>query len=123
MLLDHQCSARIKDRRKQLPIHRAAAIGSDVIILILLEKGKSPINATDLDGATALHHAMAEGHGETAMFLLRREAESHKRDSDGRLAIDVAADQEVSFFPTLDAALLACVSKHWLKTECTVLYR
>lgn len=29
----------------------------------LLIQNKSPLNATDSDGWTALHHAVAEGHG------------------------------------------------------------
>lgn len=48
-------SARTKDRRGQLPLHRAAAIGSVPLVKLLLEN-KSPVNATDASGQTALHH-------------------------------------------------------------------
>jgi len=54
-LLAHNASARSKDRRQQLPLHRAAAIGS-VPIMKLLVQHKSPLNAQDADGSTALHH-------------------------------------------------------------------
>lgn len=95
MLLAHKCSARVKDRRGQLPLHRAAAVGSTPIIKILLEEGKSPVNASDIDGLTALHHAISEGHGDAAIMLLKAGAEPEKRDSEGRLAIDLAPDTKV----------------------------
>lgn len=84
----------------------------------LLLKNKSPLNATDSAGYTALHHAVAEGHGtstsfwnsqnirqiccadtrpgDTAVALLKAGAETDKRDSDGFLALDLAPDKEVS---------------------------
>jgi ankyrin repeat protein len=52
----------VRDKRGQYPLHRAAAVGS-VPMLNLLIKHRSPINATDSAGQTALHHAIAEGHG------------------------------------------------------------
>lgn len=55
-------SARIKDKRGQHAIHRAAAVGS-VPIVEALVKARSPINAADVAGQTPLHHAVAEGHG------------------------------------------------------------
>lgn len=55
-------SARVRDKRGQYALHRAAAVGS-VPMVNLLVQNKSPLNATDTDGWTALHHAVAEGHG------------------------------------------------------------
>ncbi|GIJ83956.1 hypothetical protein Asppvi_002788 [Aspergillus pseudoviridinutans] len=94
-LLANKCSARVKDRRGQLPLHRAAAIGSIPIIKLLLEEGKSPVNATDIDGLTALHHAISEGHGDAAITLLKAGAEADKKDSEGHLAIEMAPDARV----------------------------
>jgi 26S proteasome non-ATPase regulatory subunit 10 len=94
-LLANKCSARVKDRRGQLPLHRAAAIGSIPIIKLLLEEGKSPVNATDIDGLTALHHAISEGHGDAAIALLKAGAEADKKDSEGHLAIEMAPDAKV----------------------------
>jgi 26S proteasome non-ATPase regulatory subunit 10 len=65
---------------------------------MLLEEGKSPVNATDNDGLTALHHAISEGHGDAAILLLKSGAEAEKRDADGRLAIDLVPDDKVSLF-------------------------
>lgn len=79
----------------------------------LLLKNRSPLNATDSAGYTALHHAVAEGHGrcsstrsdrpprltchlgDTAVALLKAGAEVDKRDSDGYLALDLAPDKEI----------------------------
>ncbi|PYH92195.1 proteasome regulatory particle subunit [Aspergillus ellipticus CBS 707.79] len=94
-LIANKCSARVKDKRGQLALHRAAAIGSTPIIKVLLEDGKSPVNATDIDGLTALHHAVSEGHGDAAITLLKAGAEADKRDSNGVLAIDMAPDSKV----------------------------
>lgn len=105
-LLANKCSARVKDIRGQLPLHRAAAVGSAPIIKILLEEGKSPVNATDNDGLTALHHAISEGHGDAAILLLKSGADAEKRDADGRLAIALVPDDKVSAYSCRDVALL-----------------
>ncbi|KZL80977.1 ankyrin repeat-containing protein [Colletotrichum incanum] len=91
---DPPVSTRVRDKRGQYPIHRAAAIGSVPMVMLLI-KNKSPINATDASGYTALHHAIAEGHGDTAMALLKAGAEVDKKDNDGYLALDLAPDKEV----------------------------
>ena len=54
-LFDHGASARVKDKHGQLPLHRGAAIGSVPLIELLLSK-RSPLNATDVSGLSALHH-------------------------------------------------------------------
>ncbi|KAJ5740625.1 hypothetical protein N7493_000497 [Penicillium malachiteum] len=94
-LITNKCSARVKDVRGQLSLHRAAATGSVPILKALLEEGKSPVNATDNDGFTALHHAISEGHGDAAILLLKSGAEPDKRDIDGKLAIDLVPDDKV----------------------------
>ncbi|KAF6792361.1 hypothetical protein CMUS01_16168 [Colletotrichum musicola] len=96
MLLGHDpaASVRVRDRRGQYPIHRAAAVGSAPMTMLFI-RHHSPINATDISGYTALHHAVAEGHGDTAVALLKAGAEAHKRDNDGSLALDLAPDQAV----------------------------
>lgn len=63
----------------------------------LLLKNRSPINATDVAGQTPLHHAVAEGHGDTAVALLKAGAETDKKDSDGFLALELAPDAQVSY--------------------------
>lgn len=99
LLLEHGASARAKDRRGQLPLHRAAAVGSVPIVKVLLEN-KSPVNASDVDGMTALHHAISEGHGDVAVELLRAGAEGDRKDSEGRTAVQCAPDSKVVSFIT-----------------------
>ncbi|KAI1840498.1 hypothetical protein JX265_008605 [Neoarthrinium moseri] len=104
MFFDHKppASARVRDKRGQYPLHRAAAIGSVPMVNLLL-KNKSPLNATDTAGYTALHHAMAEGHGDTAVALLKAGAETGKKDSDGYTALDLAPDKEVKKYVAREA--------------------
>jgi len=99
LLLNHKppASTRVKDKRGQYPIHRAAAVGSAPMVELLL-KNKSPINAADAAGQTPLHHAVAEGHGDTAVALLKAGAETDKKDIDGRLALGMAPDSSVRKF-------------------------
>ncbi|KAH8199052.1 hypothetical protein TruAng_006790 [Truncatella angustata] len=85
-------SARVRDKRGQYPLHRAAAVGS-VPMINLLVKNKSPLNATDSTGYTALHHAVAEGAA--AVALIKAGAETDKKDADGFLALDLSPDREV----------------------------
>lgn len=94
-LLESGASARVKDKRGQLPLHRAAAVGSLPLVRLLLGQGKSSVNATDGDGLTALHHAISEGHGDVAVELMKHGAETGKKDSEERLAIDCAPDRTV----------------------------
>ena len=54
-LINHKATARVKDKRGHLPLHRAAAVGSVPMVQLLLDN-RSPINATDMSGFTALHH-------------------------------------------------------------------
>ncbi|KAL8649274.1 MAG: hypothetical protein Q9226_005649 [Calogaya cf. arnoldii] len=96
-LISRNASARIKDKREQLPLHRAAAVGSVPMVKLLLDN-KSPLNATDIAKYTALHHAILEGHGDTALVLLKAGAEVDKLDVDGKLAIDLAPDSKIKKF-------------------------
>ncbi|KAJ4424763.1 putative ankyrin-repeat protein [Gnomoniopsis sp. IMI 355080] len=96
LLVSHQppASARVRDKRGQYALHRAAAIGSVPMINLLVAQ-KSPLNATDADGQTALHHAVAEGHGDAAVALLKAGAELAKEDAEGKTPLDLAPDKEV----------------------------
>jgi 26S proteasome non-ATPase regulatory subunit 10 len=90
-------SARVKDKRGQLPLHRAAAVGNVPMIKALLD-ARSPLNATDMDGMTALHHAMSEGHGDAALLLLTKGAEFDKKDNDEHVPLDLAPDAKTRKF-------------------------
>ncbi|CAH0047914.1 unnamed protein product, partial [Clonostachys solani] len=95
LLVDNKASTRVRDRRGQYPIHRAAAVGSAPMVALLLQN-KSPLNATDNEGYTPLHHAIAEGHGDTAVALLKAGADFSLKTIEDQLAIDLAPDKEAS---------------------------
>ncbi|KAF8475577.1 26S proteasome non-ATPase regulatory subunit 10 [Kalaharituber pfeilii] len=104
LLISHGATSRVKDKiMQQLPLHRAAAVGSVPMIRLLLED-KSPVNATDRNGYTALHHAIAEGHGDAALELLKAGAETDKKDVDGMLALQLAPDKKVVNWIRVQAA-------------------
>jgi ankyrin repeat protein len=56
-LIAHKASTRTRDRRAQVPLHRAAAVGAVPMIKLLLQN-RSPLNGQDVDGLTALHHGV-----------------------------------------------------------------
>ncbi|KHN98562.1 Ankyrin repeat-containing domain protein [Metarhizium album ARSEF 1941] len=90
-------STCFRDRRGQYPIHRAAAVGSVPMVLLLL-KNKSPLNPADSEGYTPLHHAIAEGHGDVAIALLKEGADFTLKNSDDVLALDLAPDKEACIY-------------------------
>lgn len=45
--------------------------------------------------------AISEGHGDTALALLKAGAETDKKDVDGHLAIELAPDSKVRYTPIL----------------------
>lgn len=94
-LLRHGASVRIKDKKLQLPLHRAAASGSPVLVELLCEK-KSPVNAVDINGWTPLFHALAEGHGDIAVMLVNKyDANDQSEDSKGLKAIDYSLNDQI----------------------------
>ncbi|KAG5926495.1 hypothetical protein E4U42_003269 [Claviceps africana] len=90
-------STRVRDHRGQYPIHRAAAAGSVPMTTLLLDH-RSPLNPTDNEGYTPLHHAIAEGHGDVAMALLKRGADFSIKNAQEELALDLAPDKEVRLY-------------------------
>ncbi|KAL6920175.1 hypothetical protein FSHL1_004152 [Fusarium sambucinum] len=94
ILIENGASTRVRDRRGQYPIHRAAAVGSVPMVTLLL-KNRSPLNPTDNEGYTPLHHAIAEGHGDTAVALLKEGADFTLKNGADELALDLAPDKEV----------------------------
>lgn len=94
-LVDNGASVRIKDKKLQIPLHRAAAAGSMGLIELLC-KAQSPINVQDYQGWTPLFHALAEGHGDVAVLLVNQYyADDQLEDHDGKKALDVALDDKV----------------------------
>jgi 26S proteasome non-ATPase regulatory subunit 10 len=97
-LLARGASARTRDKRGMLALHRAAAVGCVPVLRALVGEGKSPLNASDVDGMTALHHAVSEGHGDAALVLLLAGAEWDRKDKEGRVALDYVPDAKTRAF-------------------------
>ncbi|GAB0134885.1 hypothetical protein EsDP_00003239 [Epichloe bromicola] len=95
-------STRVRDRRGQYPIHRAAAVGSVPMVKLLLQN-RSPLNPTDIEGYTPLHHAVAEGHGDVAITLLKEGADFTLKNAEDKSALDLAPDKEVLSYIMRDA--------------------
>ncbi|GEQ72265.1 hypothetical protein JCM33374_g5952 [Metschnikowia sp. JCM 33374] len=93
----YKCSVRAKDRKGYTALHRAAAIGSQPLIRMLVE-AKANINATDQDGWTPLHHALAEGHGDVGVLLVSLGADPSAETGAGETPADVATDDNVRKF-------------------------
>lgn len=93
--LNAGASVRTKDKKGQLPLHRAAAVGSSRMVQTLVEQGKSPLNATDTFGMTAMHHALAEGHADVALQLVRYGADWHVSTPQAGSVVDVALNEQV----------------------------
>ena len=98
-LIDNGASVRIKDKFNQIPLHRAASVGSLKLIELLCGLGKSPVNWQDKQGWTPLFHALAEGHGDAAVLLVEKYgAEYDLVDNKGAKAEDVALNEQVKKF-------------------------
>lgn len=67
------------------------SLGTPPYIMVCCVDSMLPWNRV---GLTALK-AISEGHGDTALSLLKAGAETDKRDVDGQLAIDLAPDMKV----------------------------
>ncbi|ORY76958.1 ankyrin repeat-containing domain protein [Protomyces lactucae-debilis] len=87
---------RIKDRQGQLPLHRAAAVGSLAIVQRLVANG-SPMSTSDAGGWTPMHHACAEGHADVAQFLVDQGADADKLDADGKTPLQLGDDKMRKF--------------------------
>lgn len=89
LLLEHKASPKTKDIRQVTILQRAAAMGSEKLVALLLDAG-APVNATDINGWTALHYAYAEDHLDIARILEERGADKYLESRDGQLPQAVA---------------------------------
>ena len=73
-----------------------------------------------MDWRLIVPKAISEGHGDTAVVLLKAGAETDKRDVDGNLAIDLAPDKKVNIDPA--TAFSTCINDHnrYGNSYCTV---
>lgn len=86
-----------RDKRKSIPLHYAAHLGSIQAITILLKAG-SDINAVDADGDTPLHWAMQAKKWEAAKYLTTAGAKLTIKNRDGRTPIHWAFKPDILKF-------------------------
>ena len=90
----------------------------------LLLKHRSAVSPADSAGQTPLHHAIAEGHGDAALALLKAGAEADRKDVDGKTPMELAPDKKVCVLGLLNMFDLECEGKldgklTWCRCRCT----
>lgn len=96
LLVQAGASLRIKDKRGQFPIHRAASVGCTALVQYLGEGGRSPLNSKDFQGWTPMHHALAEGFGDVAVLLVKLGADPKVENDEDVTPVQVAVDETVA---------------------------
>jgi ankyrin repeat protein len=71
--------------------------GSVKVVKFLHEKG-ADLNAIGQNGNTALHNAVRFGHYDLVTFLLNNDVRLDIRNSEGKLAIELADDKSKELF-------------------------
>lgn len=94
LLQQYKARVNVRDKRGCSALHRAAAIGNDELVKLLVSKNAA-INATDRDGWTPLHHAFAEGQNSTGLLLIELGADQTIENNEGSTAGSVAIDEEI----------------------------
>lgn len=86
------------------PLMRAAYEGRTGVVRVLLDYRGAAVNAVDDKGATALHHAAAQGEKAICRLLLAHGARVMLRDAAGRTPVDIARQ---AGYPELAKAIAA----------------
>ncbi|KAJ7036828.1 ankyrin repeat-containing domain protein [Mycena alexandri] len=93
LLISRGADINAKDKANQVPLHRAATIGSLGFIRLLLDSSVPPnktrLNNADRIGNTPLHLAMDSAHAEAAVALINAGADRGKLNLDGEAPEDV----------------------------------
>lgn len=82
-----------KDTTGRTALHLASERGEDVCMRLLLENGADPLSV-DNKLQTPLHLLASKGHGRMVKMLLDRGADPMVTNSDGKSAMDLAADSQ-----------------------------
>lgn len=106
-LLEFYPDLNVKAPNGMLPLHLAVTMGWKEGTEKILHCGSYlDINATDADGNTALHLACSAGYRDIAYELLRKHANVHICNSDGRTPLQLAAESRSKQLPELLSLLL-----------------
>ena len=101
------------------PLHEAAAVGSEEMMALLLERGNFTIDSRTTGGNTALHICIWEGHLRAAEFLMGRGASTAIENRNGQRAFDLLSPGILEPFSADDLPLLmkAAAAAAVLKAE------
>lgn len=106
-------SVDMRNYRQQTPLIVASRAGNDAVCNILLDFG-ARVDAAEMNGDTALHHASAWGHLQVLRSLLLRGAAF---DKENRAGFTAAAYSYTSTCNTYFVSMVADVEKQRLKTR------
>jgi len=81
VLLEHGASAKVPEGETYSHLHNA--VGSPVIMKMVLNAYSGDINQQDAEGRTALLLAIEKGKAESALILLEREADPNIQNKEG----------------------------------------
>lgn len=90
-------------------VHRGVPNGWLAAVTYLVDEVKADVNARDMDGYTAMHHAASRGDNDVIRFLLSKGADPHAVARSGQTTVDMANGpvQRVQPFPETIALLEA----------------
>ncbi|KAJ3060385.1 hypothetical protein HDU98_003622, partial [Podochytrium sp. JEL0797] len=79
------------------PLHRSSAKGSTPLVKLLLAQPTIKLDIEDMDGNTALHAAIENGHAEIAVLLVEAGAELDVENKDKKKPLDLAPENVKSY--------------------------
>ncbi|EMD31286.1 hypothetical protein CERSUDRAFT_60101, partial [Gelatoporia subvermispora B] len=93
LLIARGADINARDRANQIPLHRAATIGSTGFINLLLHppegSPKTRLNTADRIGNTPLHLALESAHAEAACLLIEAGADRSRENLDSQTPEDL----------------------------------
>jgi len=98
-VLKFKPNLEVRDGNGATPLLRAADIGSNEMVKLLLEAGADPNSVNPHSGWTSLHLAAANGRVEIAQLLLAHKADPNIPDTSGRLAFDMVQAPPANYAP------------------------
>lgn len=86
LLIQRGADVNARDKANQLPLHRAASVGSSTFIKLLTtlreDQPKPRLNLADRAGNTPLHLACESGHAQAAAVLIEAGADRQRTNSE-----------------------------------------
>lgn len=112
----------LRDREGQLPLHKAAAVGSASMVKVLArEPYKATVNYKDNEGRTPLHCAVQGGRSlDVVEALLQLESIINAKDKQGHTPLHIAAKRQVNYVDEdFDGACLELLLAHGASVAAT----